>query len=184
MTSIQEAQQDMQSAYYGGATGAACSATAWLAAALAAAFGSPKTGIMTLVFGGMLIFPASVVLSKAVGRSGKHDKNNPLASLALENTFWMLLSIPIAIGAALHKPEWFFPAMLLVIGGRYLTFKTLYGMKIYWAFGITLATLAFPLMIMEAPTAVGAFAGALIEYAYAVVIALLIKKRGTTHPSP
>ena len=33
MDSISEVQQDMRRSYYGGATGAACSATAWLAAA-------------------------------------------------------------------------------------------------------------------------------------------------------
>ncbi|MEL7187564.1 MAG: hypothetical protein AAFN50_14210, partial [Pseudomonadota bacterium] len=138
MMSITDAQQDMRDAYYGGATGAVTSATAWLAAALVATFVSQYAGILTLIFGGMLIFPASVVLCKIIGRSGKHHKDNPLAPLAIEGTIWMLLCILVAIGAALYKIEWFFPAMLLVIAGRYLTFSTLYGLRLYWAFAATL----------------------------------------------
>ena len=37
----------------------------------------------------------------------------------------MLLSIPVAVGLGLYNPAWFFPAMLLIIAGRYLTFATL-----------------------------------------------------------
>ena len=165
----------MRNAYYGGATGAVTSATAWLAAALAAAFASPSAAILTLIFGGMLIFPASVVLCKVIGRSGKHSKHNPLAPLAIESTIWMLLSIFIAIGAALYKVEWFFPAMLLVIGGRYFTFSTLYGLRIYWAFGATLVICAIPLVYFEAPVIVGAFTGALVEYVYGIAIFVIVR---------
>ena len=175
MKSIDEAQRDMRNAYYSGATGVVTSATAWLAAALAAAFVSSYAGVLTLIFGGMLIFPASVVLCKVIGRSGKHSKHNPLAPLAIESTIWMLLSIFVAIGAALYKIEWFFPAMLLVIGGRYFTFSTLYGLRIYWAFGATLVISAMPLVFFEVPVIVGAFTGALVEYAYGIAIFVIVR---------
>lgn len=169
----------MRDAYYGGATGALTSATAWLASALVAAFVSPIAGLLTLIFGGMAIFPLSVLLSKAIGRSGKHSSENPLGRLAIEGTFWMILIIPVAVGVALFKIEWFFPAMLLVIAGRYLTFATLYGMRIYWAFGATLALAAFPLAILNAPVFIGALAGALIEYMYGVAIFLQVRGAAT-----
>lgn len=60
--------------------------------------------------------------------------------------------------------------MLLVIAGRYLTFATLYGMEIYWAFGATLAASAVPLVALGAPVVSGAFTGALVEYAYGIAI--------------
>ena len=172
MNTIEEAQNDLRTAYDGGATGAVCSATAWLAAAVVAWTVTPVAGVWTLVFGGMLIFPASVLLSKALGRSGQHDKQNPLASLAMEGTVWMLLSIVLALGLSLHRVDWFFPAMLLVIGGRYLTFKTLYGMKLYWVFGGTLAAAGFALGVLAAPASLGALAGALIEYGFGLAIFL------------
>ena len=164
----------MRDAYYGGATGAVTSASVWLAAAVVAAFGTSTAAILTLVFGGMLIFPLSVLLCKAIGRSGKHSSENPLASLAIEGTIWMILAILIAIAVAFYSTPLFFPAMLLVIGGRYLTFATLYGMKIYWAFGASLALAAFPIAALEAPVFVGALAGAVIEYAYGAVIILRV----------
>lgn len=160
----------MREAYYGGATGAAASATAWLIAALVATWAGPTAGVLTLIFGGMLIFPVSVLLCKFIGISGKHSKNNPLAPLAIEGTIWMLLSMLVAIGVAFFKVEWFFPAMLLVIGGRYLTFATLYGMRIYWVFGATLALFAIPLVVLEAPVSSGAYTGALIECAFGIAI--------------
>ncbi|MEJ8569396.1 DUF7010 family protein [Elongatibacter sediminis] len=170
MISISDAQRDMRFAYFNGATGAVTSATAWLIAAFVATFISATAGIVTLILGGMLIFPASILLCKIIGRPGKHSKSNPLAPLAIEGTFWMMLSIPVAIAAALYKVEWFFPAMLLFIGGRYFTFATLYGMKIYWAFGATLAASAVPLVVFEAPVVSGAYTGAFIEYVYGIAI--------------
>ncbi len=91
----------------------------------------------------------------------------------------MLLCIPVAVGAALYKVEWFFPAMLLVIAGRYFTFATLYGMKIYWIFGATLAVSAIPLAIFEAPAFTGAYTGALIEYVFGIAIFALCKPKAT-----
>jgi hypothetical protein len=170
MMTIADAQRDMRFAYYNSATGAMASATAWLVAALVVTFVCGTAGIGALIVGGMFIFPASVLLSKVMGRPGKHGKDNPLGALAMEGTMWMILSIPVAVAAALYKVEWFFPAMLLVIGGRYLTFATLYGLKIYWAFAATLAAAALALVVFEAPVLSAAFAGALIEYAFGIVL--------------
>jgi hypothetical protein len=170
MISFADAQRDMRFAYYSGATGAVTSTTAWLIAAFVATFVSSTAGIVALILGGMLIFPASVLLCKIIGRPGKYSKGNPLAPLAIEGTIWMMLSIPVAIGTALYKVEWFFPAMLLVIAGRYLTFATLYGRKIYWAFSATLAASAVPLVVFGAPVVSGAYTGAFIEYAYGIMI--------------
>ena len=175
---ISDAQQDMRDAYYGGATGAVTSATVWLIAALVTTFANQTTGMWTLILGGMLIFPVSVLLCKVIGRTGKHRKDNPLGPLALEGTIWMLLSIPLAIAIAFYRVEWFFPAMLLVIAGRYLTFTTLYGLRIYWAFGATLAASAIALVAVETPAFAGAYAGALIEYAYGIAIFVVLNKPG------
>jgi hypothetical protein len=167
---LAEAQADMRGAYYDGATGVVTSATAWLAATIAAWVSTPQTSIITLLVGGMLIFPVSVVVSKLVGRSGSHAKANPLAPLAASGTVWMLLAIPIAYGAALYRVEWFFPAMLLTIGGRYLTFATLYGLHIYLVFGAVLALAGIVAVMAQAPVWAGALAGSAIEYFFGVLI--------------
>ena len=167
---IFQAQQDMRAAYYAGATGAVASATAWLSAALASTFVGPWPAILTLLFAGMLIFPVSVLLSKLLGRSGRHAKDNPFAPLAIYGTIWMLLCIPIALAASRYRLEWFFPAMLLVIAGRYLTFQTLYGTRIYLFFGASLALASAVLVGLQASVQVAAYTGALIEYIFGAAI--------------
>lgn len=170
MNSIFEAQKDMRTAYCSGAPGVLVSGLTWLIAGLVSWFVTPQSGIITLVIGGMFIFPLSVLLGKAIGCSGKHDKSNPLAPLSLEGTVWMLLSIPIAIGTAFYNPNWFFPAMLLIIAGRYLTFSTLYGMRVYWLLGAILAVASIALLLLSAPAYAAAITGALIECAFSILL--------------
>ena len=170
MNSILEAQKDMREAYANGIPGVLSSGSVWVIAGVVALLANPVSGILTLVFGGTLIFPLSVILCKIIGRTGKHSKNNPLAPLALEGTFWMLLSIPIAGGAAFYKLEWFFPAMILVIAGRYLTFSTIYGLRIFWFFGVALMLCSFTIVILNAPVFIGAFSGGVVELVFALII--------------
>lgn len=175
MNSISDAQSDMRIAYLNGAPGIITSGSAWLIAGIFAFSTGSKAGIMALIFGGMLIFPVSVLFCKVLGRTGKHSKDNPLAPLAIEGTLWMLLSIPVAIGVSLYKVEWFFPAMLLVIAGRYLTFSTLYGMRVYWAFSAALVIASFLLIRFDAPVFYGALSGAAIEFVFGLAIFILFR---------
>jgi len=170
-----EAQQDMRRAYYDGATGVVVSATVWLIAAMVAWQSTSGKAIGALLIGGMFIFPMSVALSKLMGRTGVHSKENPLSSLATTGTLWMLLAIPIAYGASLYKVEWFFPAMLVTIGGRYLTFTTLYGLRTYYFFGAVLSVAGIALVVLKMPVLAGALAGAAIEYFFACLIFLKAK---------
>ncbi|MFA9218413.1 MAG: hypothetical protein ACEQSK_15095 [Sphingomonadaceae bacterium] len=177
MMTLDEAQQDMRRAYYDGATGVIVSAAVWLSAGLVAVQGSPGGAIATLLIGGMFIFPLSVLLAKLMGRSGVHAKHNPLAALATAVTLWMLLAIPAAYGASLYKTEWFFPAMLLTIGGRYLTFATLYGLRIYYWCGALLAAAGLGLVLCKLPLAAGALAGGLIEGGFGIAIWLAARQQ-------
>ena len=175
--SLAEAQQDMRTAYDGGASGMFASALVWIIAAGVAATSTPKNAVLALLIGGVFIFPISIVLSKLFGRSGKHAAHNPLAGLAMEGTFWMLMCIPIAYAISLYRIEWFFPAMLLVIGGRYLTFNTLYGNRLYWLVGGALGVAAYASLAMRFSPAASAFAGAAIEAAFAVWIMAQLRRK-------
>ena len=72
--------------------------------------------------------------------------------------------------------EWFFPAMLFVIGGRYLAFATIFGRRIYWAAGATLATAGYLLGRYNAASELGAFAGAMVEAGFAAAIFLATRR--------
>ena len=170
---IADAQLDMRTAYYDGAPGILCSGMVWLVAGMAALNLSDQQGVWTLLIGGMFIHPAAILLNKMLGRTGKHHPANPLASLAMASTFWMIMCLVLAYGVSMLRIEWFFPAVLLIIGGRYMTFATLYGMRFYWAIGIALAAAAYPLIAAGASPAMGALAGGAIEVAFAIAVFLM-----------
>jgi hypothetical protein len=170
LRSIDAAQADMRRAYYGGASGVAASAIAWLAAALTAVLVNPKAAIGALFIGGMLIHPAAILLSKLLGRPGAHETGNPLASLAVESTVWLLLAIGVALLASMQRTEWFFIAMMATIGGRYFTFATLYGLRLYWACGATLAVGAFLLVTVNAHVTMIASTAGILELVFAAVV--------------
>lgn len=172
---IEQAQADMRHAYFGGATGVTTSGLAWLAAALVAFLVSPRGAMAALFIGGMFIHPAAMLLSKLLGRPGAHTKGNPLAPLALESTVWLLLAIAIAFLASMQRAEFFFIAMLLTIGGRYFTFATLYGLKLYWICGAVLAAAGFALAALGSDTALIALTGGILELVFAAFV--FIKSR-------
>jgi hypothetical protein len=167
---VAAAQHDMRTAYLGGAPGMFVSGTVWAVAGLVCLWHSPQDAVWALYAGGVLIHPLSVLLTRILGRSGRHAAGNPLGMLALAATIWMILSLFIVYGIALWHIELFFPAMLFVIGGRYLTFATLFGRKVFWVCGAALALAGYFLATRQAPPAAGAFSGSVIEIAFASVI--------------
>jgi hypothetical protein len=167
---VAEAQQDMRRAYYSGAPGVAASATVWLAAGLTAVLSGSQAAVWALLGGGMLIHPLAIALSKGLGRSGSHDPNNPLGPLALEGTVWLLLTLAVAYALSLYRVDLFFPALLLMVGGRYLTFQTLYGIRAYWLGGGVLAAAGVAVAVVGGPAYAGALTGAVVEGAMAAVV--------------
>lgn len=168
-TTISEAQRDLRRGYYSGAPGILASALAWSVAAGTAAMASPQRAIWVLLIGGALIHPVGVALCRLFGAAATHTKGNPLGQLAGASTFWLIFSLPLAYALGLQNPAWFFAAMLLVIGGRYLVFATLYGMRLYWALGLTLAGAGFALGSLAAPALALVASGAAIELVFAIV---------------
>jgi hypothetical protein len=182
MRNLESAQSDMRLAYLNGAPGMLTSAAVWLAAATTALVSLPTRAVWVLFIGGALIHPMSVVLCKVLGRSGKHSAGNPLAPLAFATTLWMIFCLPLVYGASLLRMEWFFPAMLLVIGGRYLTFGFQYGIRLYWVVGLTLAAAGYLLGKAAVAPAWAGFVGGGIEAIFAAVL-LVTATRETRIPA-
>ncbi|MBO0342072.1 MAG: hypothetical protein VX798_02280 [Bacteroidota bacterium] len=175
--SISSAQSDLRQGYADGAMGVLASGSVWLAAALVAIFISSQTAIWTLFFGGMLIHPIGLLLAKLIGVPGSHSKQNPLGKLAMEGTIFMLMCIPLALLLSLQNHAWFFQGMLLIIGGRYLTFSTLYGIKTYWVLGGLLGVAAIILFYLKVSSGFSALAGSIIEVGFSIFLFLTYKKR-------
>lgn len=174
---IAEAQLDMRTAYFGGATGMLTSAIVWMIAGFVALTMSPQKAVWTLLIGGMFIHPVATLFEKLIGRSGKHNKNNPLASLAIATTVWMISMMVIAYILSIYRLDLFFPAMLFIIGGRYLTFATLFGTRIYWFCGGALILAGYLLASNNAIPVIGAFTGSAIEAIFAVIIFITTAKK-------
>lgn len=170
---ISEAQRDMRAGYLSGAPGVLASSIAWATATGVAFVVSPQQAVWALFIGGMLIHPAGMLIGKVLGAAGAHAKGNPLSGLAAANTFWMIACLPLAYIASMQMIEWFFPAMLLIIGGRYLTFGALYGMRFYWVLGFALLGAGLGLGVLAPPPALSAGVGAAIEFVFAIVAFVL-----------
>lgn len=174
---IIEAQEDLRKSYYAGAPGAFASGIVWLTAGITALVSTEQMSVLIFFFGGMLIHPVGIMLSKALKRSGKHIKENPLSFLALESTFLLFIGLFIAFLLLQVRPIWFFPIMLLIIGGRYLIFCTIYGMRIYWAFGLTLILSGFAGFLLNTPFYLMALIGGIIEILFSFIIFYLEKRK-------
>lgn len=177
LATLASAQLDMRSAYLSGAIGAIVSGTVWAVAGCVAAWISPQRGVWALFIGGVFIHPVAALLARLLGRLGKHSADNPLGALAMATTLWMIMMLPLAYGVSLLRIDLFFPAMLFVIGGRYLCFQTLYGIRMYWIFGATLALAGYGLAVLQAPVALSGLTGAAIEIVFGCCLLLVGTRR-------
>jgi hypothetical protein len=177
MELMEQAQHDMRTGYKGGYTGVVVSGLIWTTAGLVAVLDTRPHSVWTLLIGGMLIHPLGIVLNKVLGASGSHQPHNKLGRLAMEGTVWMLMCIPLALLLSLQKTEWFFQAMLMIIGGRYLTFATLFGNRVFWLLGGALGMAGFMLFSLHASADVSVFTGAAIEIGFGTCLLMFGRRK-------
>jgi hypothetical protein len=156
----------MNYSYFGGASGVFISGLVWCVAGFVALSFSNQLSMLTLFFGGMLIHPLAIVMSKTLKRSGSHRPENPLGKLALESTIILFVGLFIAFYVATLNVDWFYPIMLLTIGVRYLVFNTLYGSKIYWILGASLMLSGMLCILLGADFTLGVFIGGVTELVF------------------
>nr|WP_315223723.1 hypothetical protein [uncultured Flavobacterium sp.] len=174
---IAQAQKDMRIGYANGSVGIIVSGLMWLISATVSHLYSTQNAVWTLLIGGTLIHPVSILLYKIMGLRGNHTKGNPLGNLAMEGTFFMILCLPLAYGLSLLHAEWFFEGMLLIIGGRYLTFSSLYGIRLYWILGAALAVAAYFLFYSKASSFGTLATGSLIEISFGIFMFVSFRKK-------
>lgn len=171
-----QAQADMCRGYANGSIGIIVSGLMWLISAIVTYQYSANQAVWTLLIGGMLIHPVSVLLYKIIGLNGNHTKGNPLGNLAMEGTIFMIMCLPIAFGLSLQYTEWFFQGMLLIIGGRYLTFSSIYGIRLYWVLGAILGVAAYLLFYNSVQSFGTLLTGSLIEISFGLFMFLSFRR--------
>jgi hypothetical protein len=164
------AQQQMRDACYDGAPGILVSGLVWAIAALMCYLQGAERGIWTLLVGGMFISPAADLLTKLLGRSASPPKGNPLTALAIASTIWLIVCCAMAFGLSLHNSAWFFPAMMAVIGSRYMVFATIFNRTAYWTLGCVLVIAGMATLVLRLPPVYSAIIGSLIELGFAVIV--------------
>lgn len=171
-----QAQADMRKGYANGSIGIIVSGFIWFISAAVCYQYSADRAIWTLLIGGMLIHPLSILIYKIIGLIGNHTKGNQLGKLGMEGTLFMIMCLPIAFGLSLQHAEWFFQGMLLIIGGRYLTFSSIYGIKLYWILGAVLGVAAWVLFYAGIKSFGTLLTGSLIEISFGFLMYLSFRR--------
>jgi hypothetical protein len=130
---IADAQLEMRARFVGGFYGQIVSGVLWLASAGLATWSSPRAAITTLVVGGCFIFPVTELLIRSAGARKPLSAANALRHLGMQVAFVLPLSMPLLLPVGLYRLNWFYPAMMILLGAHYLPFVFLYGMRMFAA---------------------------------------------------
>jgi hypothetical protein len=128
---IQDAQREVRCVYVGGFWGQLVSSVVWLASAALGTWVSPKASILTVVIGGVFIFPLTQMLLRLSGGRASVSKDNPFHWLGMQVAFVLPFSMLLLVPVALYRLNWFFPALIILLGAHYLPFASLYGMRMF-----------------------------------------------------
>jgi hypothetical protein len=176
---VADAQREVRTTYLGGFVGQLVSGALWLASAALATWVSRRAGVFSLVLGGLFIFPVTQVLLRAAGRPASLRPENPLRELAMETAFLVPLLLPLVGAATLHRADWFYPAMMMVVGAHYLPFSFLYGMRPFLVLGGALFSAGLLLGLYAPERALwGGWSTAVILIAFAFVGRAAAARRG------
>jgi hypothetical protein len=128
---IDEAQLEIRTRFVGGSYGQFVSGALWLMSAGLAVWRGPRASIIMLVVGGFFIFPATELLIRVIGERAPISSANALRSLGMQIAFVLPLSMPLLLPVGLYRLNWFYPAMMILLGAHYLPFVFLYGMRMF-----------------------------------------------------
>jgi hypothetical protein len=135
---ITDAQRGVRTTFLGGFAGQLVSSAVWSISAALSTWHSSRSAIYALVFGGMFIFPGTLLFLRIMGRPGGLPKAHPMNALGMQVAFMVPFSLPVIGAATLFRHNWFYPACMVIVGAHYFPFIFMYGM---WQFGILAASL-------------------------------------------
>ena len=160
---VEAAQRDVRRVYRGGFSGPLVSALIWAAASAVYQWGPAAAAMAVLFIGGMLIFPLSSLVLKAMKGPAFLPKGHPSIALAMQSAFTVPLGLLVAIALGTLAPSLFLPASLIIVGAHYLTFISLYGMRLYGVLaGVLVAVGAAAIFVVPELRGVSGWIGAAV----------------------
>lgn len=176
---IADAQRDVRETYAGGFYGQLVSGLVWLLAAALGTWVSPEWAIVALLTGGFLIFPLTTAALRLARRPTRLPPGHPMTPLAMQVAFTVPVGLLVALGATAYRQDWFFPASMVVVGGHYLPFVFLYGMRAYAVLAAVLVWggVALALWVPGSFSIGGWLTGSVL------VLAAVVLRRATARPA-
>ena len=132
---IADAQREIRTRYVGGFYGQLVAGLLWLVSAGLAAWVGPAPAITTTVVGGFFIYPLTELLVRTVGGAAPVSPDNALQRLGMQVALVLPMSMPLLVPVGYYRLNWFYPALMILVGAHYLPFVFLYGMRAFWALG-------------------------------------------------
>jgi hypothetical protein len=128
---IGDAQREVRTRFVGGFYGQLVSGVLWLVSAGLATWSTPRAAITMLVIGGFFIFPATELLIRVAGGRSPLSAQNSLRDLGMQVAFVLPFSMPLLLPIGQYRLNWFYPALMVLLGAHYLPFVFLYGMRMF-----------------------------------------------------
>jgi hypothetical protein len=165
---IQDAQRESRSVYIGGFWGQLVSSIIWLVSAAVGTWVTPKASILTALIGGFFIFPLTQLMLRLSGRRASLSRENSFNNLGMQVAFVLPLSMLLLVPVGLYNLNWFFPALMVLLGAHYLPFATLYGMRMFlFLAGILIAAGVVIALYFSGTFSLGAWVGGLALFVFA-----------------
>jgi hypothetical protein len=179
---IVDAQREVRFRFSGGFYGQAVSGLIWLVSASFASWGSPHTAISVLLVGGFFIFPITELLVRTVGTRSRLDSRNLLPQLGMQVAFVLPFSMPLLLPVSLYRLNWFYPALMILLGAHYLPFVFLYGMRMFAVMAAFLLGGGLIIaMYLSSSFSIGAWYSGNLLLIFAVVGKSLVHKERESH---
>ncbi|MGD0842628.1 MAG: hypothetical protein ABSA32_15875 [Candidatus Acidiferrales bacterium] len=128
---VRDAQLEVRTVFVGGFWGQLVSSAIWLASAGLGVWVSPRAAIYAVVIGGFFIFPITRLLLRLTSPSASLSSDNPLWNLGMQIAFILPLSMLLLVPVTIFRLNWFYPALMILLGAHYLPFTFLYGMRMF-----------------------------------------------------
>ena len=165
---VDEAQRELRRVYCGGLIGQSVTGVLWLASSALSVWQSPKAGMLCLVLGGFGIYPVTSLILRLLGRPAALGRGNPFRHLAIQLAFVLPVSMLLMVPVVLYRVDWFYPALMVLVGAHYLPFATLYGMRSFLALAVLLvASGVIAAMVLRGHFSVGGWFSGAVFLAFA-----------------
>ncbi len=128
---VQDAQREVRTVFIGGFFGQLVASALWLVSAALGTWVTPRAAIIELTLGGVFIFPITQLLLRLTGRHASVASGNPLGSLGMQFAFMLPMSMLLLVPVTAFRLNWFYPALMILVGAHYLPFTFLYGMRMF-----------------------------------------------------